>query len=215
MIMKVKIKKMLDILFLPLAFIFSFLFSVRINNFLGRLKDRIHSFHLKRKFKRCGKKFNTSTPYEIFGFKDIEIGDNVSFPKYTRIHVFDWFHNQVFTPQLIIGNNVIFNENIHIACVNKIVIESGVLIGSNVLITDHSHGNADSESCQILPKDRDLVSKGQIHIGENTWIGDSCSILPGVTIGKNCIIGCNSVVTKSFPNNCLIAGNPAKIIKTI
>lgn len=54
-----------------------------------------------------------------------------------------------------------------------------------------------------------------IEIGKNVWIGTRVIILPGVNIGDNCIIGANSVITKSFPDNKIIAGNPAKIIKEI
>jgi len=53
---------------------------------------------------------------------------------------------------------------------------------------------------------------GKINIGSNVYIGNSCLIMPGVTIGDNVIVGAGSVVTKSIPNNCVIAGNPAKYI---
>lgn len=67
----------------------------------------------------------------------------------------------------------------------------------------------------IPPGDRSLYSKGPVIIGDNVWVGAGSCILPNVTIGNNCIIGANSVVTKSFPDNCVIAGNPAKIIKQL
>ncbi|NCP91159.1 MAG: maltose acetyltransferase, partial [Flavobacteriales bacterium] len=54
-----------------------------------------------------------------------------------------------------------------------------------------------------------------ITIENNVWIGGNAVICPGVTIGDNVVIGAGSVVTKSFPNNVFIAGNPAKVIKTI
>lgn len=57
------------------------------------------------------------------------------------------------------------------------------------------------------------IRKAPIVIGENTFVGMNCIILKGTTIGKNCIIGAGSVVHGSYPDNCVIAGNPAKIIK--
>jgi len=58
----------------------------------------------------------------------------------------------------------------------------------------------------------DLDIFGKIVINDNTFIGNNVTILPGVSIGKNCIVGANSVVTKSIPDNCVVAGNPAKYI---
>ena len=60
-----------------------------------------------------------------------------------------------------------------------------------------------------------MFSKGPVIIGNNVWIGSGVIILPNVTIGDNCIIGANSVVTKSFDKNSVIAGNPARLIKTL
>ena len=54
-----------------------------------------------------------------------------------------------------------------------------------------------------------------ISIGNNVWIGGNSVICPGVTLGNNVVVGAGSVVTKNFPDNVVIAGNPAKIIKTI
>jgi acetyltransferase-like isoleucine patch superfamily enzyme len=55
----------------------------------------------------------------------------------------------------------------------------------------------------------------EIHVGEDCWIGGSVVVLPGVTIGKGSVVGAGSVVTKSVPDFTVVAGNPAKIIRTI
>ncbi len=54
-----------------------------------------------------------------------------------------------------------------------------------------------------------------IHIGKNVWIGSGAIVLPGVTIGDNSIVGAGSVVTKNVEPNSVVAGNPAKFIKSI
>ena len=85
-----------------------------------------------------------------------------------------------------------------------------------MFITDLAHGSYCGDENDSLPdtivKDRPLSYKPVV-IGNNVWIGELCSVLPGVTIGENSIIGANSVVTKSIPANSIAAGNPAKVIK--
>ncbi len=69
----------------------------------------------------------------------------------------------------------------------------------------------------VLPFRRetpDLDLAGPIHIGANTFVGAGALVLKGVTIGSNSIIGANAVVTKSFPEGSIIAGNPARVVKT-
>lgn len=56
---------------------------------------------------------------------------------------------------------------------------------------------------------------GRIYVGENTNIGWDAIIMPGVTIGKNCIVGCGAVVTKDVPDNSVVAGIPAKVLETV
>lgn len=108
------------------------------------------------------------------------------------------------------GKNVSTNNNLFLCARKCIIIKDDVLIGRNVTIMDHNaHG--------ILPTER-RSSKGtarEIIIGENVWIGNYVTILPGTVVGKNSIIGAGSVVKGSFPENVIIQGNPAKIIKKI
>ena len=118
-------------------------------------------------------------------------------------------------PQMVIGDNVSLGEYSHITCANKVTIGNGVLTGRFVLITDNSHGNNTKDVADIAPLAREIHSNGPVCIGENVWIGDKVTILPNVTIGKGCIIAANAVVTKDIPEYSVVAGVPAKVIKTI
>ena len=90
-----------------------------------------------------------------------------------------------------------------------------MLTGPRVLITDNSHGNNASDSLNTPPFMRPLISRGKVVIEDNVWIGEGSMIMPNVTVGKGSIIAANSVVTKDIPPYCLVAGSPAKIIKTL
>ncbi len=122
---------------------------------------------------------------------------------------------KIITPELSIGNGCNFGEYNHITAVNRIIIGDNLLTGRFVLITDNSHGKFEIEELQKHPSHRQVVSKGEVVIGNNVWLGDKVSVLPGVHIGNGCIIGANSVVTHDVPDYSIAVGNPAKVIKTI
>ncbi len=145
----------------------------------------------------------------------ISIGNNFSSLQNLRIEAWDNYEGELFKPEIIIGDNVCMNTDVHIGAINKVVIGNNVLFASRIYISDHSHGEITKEALTLPPSVRSLKSKGPVTIGDNVWIGEGVAILPGVTIGENCIIGANSVVTKSIPANCVVAGNPARVLKTL
>ena len=117
--------------------------------------------------------------------------------------------------KIFFGKNCQINDYVHIAANSSIIIGDDCLIASKVFISDLNHGfySGEKQSNPIDICSKRELDSNPIVIGNNVWIGESCSILPGVNIGKNVIIGANSVVTKSFQDNVIIAGNPAIIIK--
>ena len=172
----------------------------------------IENESLKKRIKHIGKNVFFSRNAILVGEKYIEIGDNFSAFSNLRIEAIDKYLDYSYQPFIKIGNNVSCGNDCHIGCINEVIISDGVLLGSHILINDHSHGQTEFLSNQ-RPADRELVSKGPIHIGKNVWICDGVCVLPGVTIGENSIIGANAVVTKDIPENCVAAGNPAKVVK--
>ena len=110
-----------------------------------------------------------------------------------------------------IGENVAINNGFTIISAASVEIGDDTLIGRELQISDHDgHG--------IMPDER-RVSKGQMKpviIGKNVWIGNNVMILKGSVIGDNCIIGACSLVTgKYFPENAILAGNPAREIRKL
>lgn len=107
---------------------------------------------------------------------------------------------------LSFGSDGYLNRNATIVCSNEITIGKNVAIAQNVIIRD-------SDIHHVIVDDKELPNSSPIYIGNNVWIGTAALILKGVTIGDGAIIAAGAVVTKDVPNNCLVAGNPAKVIK--
>lgn len=116
----------------------------------------------------------------------------------------------VFNGNIEIGENSYFNSGKIYSGKNSFVrIGKWCAIGYNVNIHAITHN---PDIATGLENDRPFIEKSVI-IGDNTWVGSNVFILPGVTIGKSCVIGANSVVTKSVQNNSIVAGVPAKLIR--
>jgi acetyltransferase-like isoleucine patch superfamily enzyme len=113
--------------------------------------------------------------------------------------------------RLTLGANVNVSDWVHIGALDQVTIGDGCLMGSKVLITDHSHGTITDIALPepSRPDFRPLQSKGPVVLEANVWLCDGVVVLQGVRIGSNAIIGANSVVTCNIPNNTVWAGCPA------
>ena len=118
---------------------------------------------------------------------------------------------QKFDSKIIIGNNVTSTADLQIAAQSEIIIEDDVMFASNIHINDGMHG---FENANVPYRYQPIFKISPILIKKGAWIGQNVVIMPGVTIGKLSIIGSNSVVTESIPDQCIAFGNPAKIIKS-
>lgn len=147
------------------------------------------------------------------GLQNINIGNNCYIGQ--RVQLTTWECDSLPKPSITMGNNCAIGDNSHITAINEIRLGNNVLTGKRVLITDNAHGASDPAMLDIAPNNRPLYSKGPVVIGDNVWIGEKASIMPGVTIGQGAIIGANAVVTKDVPQYALVAGNPAKVIRII
>ncbi|MCR5782258.1 MAG: sugar O-acetyltransferase [Clostridia bacterium] len=107
------------------------------------------------------------------------------------------------------GSGIYANSNLTLVDDGHIYIGDKVLFGPNVTVATANH-----------PVDPELRSKAlqynkDVHISDNVWIGANTVIVPGVSIGRNSVIGAGSVVTKDIPDNVVAAGNPCRIIREI
>lgn len=120
----------------------------------------------------------------------------------------------VFTPLYInygkhtqIGKNVFINFDCVFLDLGGIIIEDNVQIAPKVSLLSEGH--------PVSPLDRHTLVPKPIHLKKNAWIGAGATILQGVTIGENAVVAAGAVVSADVPDNTLVGGVPAKIIKKI
>lgn len=112
-----------------------------------------------------------------------------------------------FGKNITIGKNVFLNTGCSFQDRGGITIGNGSMIGMNVTIATLNHG--------LSLETRNTTYSAPVTISENVWIGSNATILPGVTIGKNSVVAAGAVVTKDVPDDSVVAGVPAKVVKTI
>jgi teichuronic acid biosynthesis glycosyltransferase TuaG len=145
-----------------------------------------------------GKDIDIQEPFGFYsGNKNyrIVLRDGVQFRRFCNILV----HPKA---ELVINKNVFFNNYCSINCLGKITIGANTLFGEGVKIYDHNHEYAYKEG--QLKVERDKFKIDEVNIGSNCWIGSNVTILKGVTIGDNTIIGAGNLIYKSVPSNTVV-----------
>ena len=112
-----------------------------------------------------------------------------------------------FGKNITVGKNVFINACCHFQDQGGITLGDNCLVGHNVVFATLNHGFAPEKRQSMLP--------APIVVGRNVWIGSNSTILQGVTIGDNSIIAAGSMVTKDVPANAIVAGVPARFIRSI
>jgi acetyltransferase-like isoleucine patch superfamily enzyme len=143
----------------------------------------------------------------IHGHKRIFIGSGVYIRKNTWLASIPIEHAK--ESSLIIGDGTYIGNNCHIYATSKIEIGKKVLFADKVYVSDNQHGYKDINTPII---DQLVEQLSEVFIADGAWIGENACII-GASVGKNSVVGANSVVTKNIPDYCIAVGAPAKIIK--
>jgi acetyltransferase-like isoleucine patch superfamily enzyme len=146
----------------------------------------------------------------IAGGRYISIGSNCYFGEHLTLVAIDNFNGERYSPECTIGDNCAFGSANFISCTHSISIQNDVTTSSRVFIGDSYHGYEDVS----LPVGRQpMRGHAAVVIGEGSFLGIGSAILQGVRLGKHCYVGANAVVTRSFDDYTMIAGNPARAIR--
>lgn len=142
------------------------------------------------------------TPEEVRNLLSRLFGKTVD----ESFRVFPPFYTD-FGKNITVGKNVFINACCHFQDHGGVSLGDGCQIGHNVVFATLNHG--------LAPEDRQTTYPAPITLGKNVWVGSNSTILQGVTIGDNAVIAAGAVVTKDVPENTIVEGVPARIIRKI
>ncbi len=181
----------------------------QIHNLVKKIIDTLFTFLYRGSFYRLGQKSTLCMPFSINGAKWMNIGSKVYIKQGAWLLALHQPNQLKSQEKLIIGSNTYIGRNAHIVALQKVHISDDVLMGDNVYIADNFHG---FKAGNIPYKNQDVGFKKEAFIGAGSWLGENVCVI-SAHVGKQCIIGANSVVTKDIPDYCMAVGAPAKVIK--
>ena len=184
-------------------FLWRLLLYKKYSTFIALLKFKLWGIVYGEGIRTIGRIIIFRTPKSV-----IRIGNHCVFNSSSKLNFRGINHPCILQTgtnhaRIIIGDHVGMS-GCSIVCNDSVIIGNNVLLGANCQIGDRD-GHQDRYASKPAP----------IIIEDGVWLGMNVTVLKGVTIGTNTIIGANSLVTKDIPANCIAAGSPCKIIKEI
>jgi acetyltransferase-like isoleucine patch superfamily enzyme len=179
-------------------------------NRLNFLMARIFTLLSRKAFGAFGKGSLLYFPNYYANTGRIFIGNDVILMARCWIMTISEWKGRVYNGEIHIGDRTVITSNIQISACSRVSIGNGSTIGQGSAIVDHLHDyGVLNEPIVHAP-----ITEGRpVDIGDEVFIGVNCIIAPGVSIGRHCFIGANSVVIDDLPAYSMATGNPAKIIR--
>jgi acetyltransferase-like isoleucine patch superfamily enzyme len=176
----------------------------------ARLNRLVYTSLVRRRFAVWGHKSRVEFPVKLNAPHLVAVGDNVHICEHSWLNATDDSGNG--RPTLRIGDGTYIGRFAHINAWRNVTIGRNVLIADRVFISDCEHNYSDTNRPIRLQGDSFV---GAVTLEDGCWIGIGAVILPGVTVGRNAVVGANAVVTKNVPDCAVVGGIPARLIKQI
>jgi acetyltransferase-like isoleucine patch superfamily enzyme len=175
--------------------------------FAKRLKARLFAPY---KIRHIGESSRIHRPRTIDGAEFISLGSGSMIRAHAWLCAIKEHAGRQYTPSIEIGDNVYIGHYVCITCIDSVCIESDCVLSEGVYLADSAHGY-DPDKGPIMQQA--LTSKGPVRVGRGSFLGFRSIIMPGVSLGKHCVVGAHTVVTRSFPDYSMVVGSPARIVK--
>ena len=208
----------------PICVIWSYVYTPKFAGKMGILLDVAYTLWVSRTYRQCDGIISRGT--FITGTKYISLSEGAHICKGARLETHDHFLGVNYTPEIVIGKKCRIGHGTHITSIIGVKIGDFTNIGDRCLISDNNHGNFAKDSYTynnhptipdvflLSEMERPLNSKGPVIIEHSCQIGEGSVILTGVMSNMNSIVSSNSFVRDNVPPYSIVAGNPAKVIRS-
>lgn len=177
-----------------------------------RLRARLFTLAIRRGFREIGNGTVIMPPLRVSGEARIRIGNRGFVGPNCWFQVLREPSGESTQTVITIGDRAAFAGYCTISAVESVVIEDSVLIARYVYIADHSHRYEDPLKAI---RDQGVDKVAPVRILGGAWLGQGVVVCPGVTIGRNAVIGANSVVTADVPHWSVAVGAPARVVRSM
>jgi acetyltransferase-like isoleucine patch superfamily enzyme len=150
-------------------------------------------------------------PRKVAGARRTRIGAGCFVGSNATLWVCESYLGRRYEPVFEVGDRTMIGRDVIVACILSVRIGAAVTVADRVFIGDCYHGYEDPE---VAVLDQPMSGAAPVEIGDGSFIGVGAAILPGVTLGRGCVVAANAVVTRSFDANTVLLGNPARPIRT-